>query len=186
MFRTGNRKSLRAFVMAASAICLAACSTRPTLAVPDVLKPYKPEIVQGNFVSREQVAALRAGMPKTQVLNILGTPLLTDIFHTERWDYVFTIERAGVISKPRRLTVHFKDDLLERWEGDTMPSEAEFVRSLDSGRKIGTIPPLTATERELAEFSARENSKLKATNNPTTGTDGQLPPSKTYPPLESQ
>jgi outer membrane protein assembly factor BamE len=172
--------SLRTFAFAIFAIGLAACRSSPTLAVPEVLKPYKAEVVQGNFVSSEQVAALRAGMLKAQVRNILGTPLLTDIFHAERWDYVFTIERNGVVSKPRRLTVYFKGDALERFEGDTMPSEAEFVRSLDSGRKVGAIPPLTASERELAEFAARENSKSKVT------IDSPLPQPKIYPPLENQ
>jgi outer membrane protein assembly factor BamE len=88
---------------------------------------YKMEVVQGNFVSSEQVAALRAGMPKAQVKNILGTPLLTDIFHLDRWDYVFTISRDGKTQPPRKLTVFFKGESLDRWEGDTMPSETEFV-----------------------------------------------------------
>ena len=144
-------------------------------------KLYKPDVVQGNFVSSEQVTALRAGMPKAQVRNILGTPLVTDVFHADRWDYVFTIMRNGVVSKPRRLTVYFNGETLARWEGDEMPSEVEFVSSIDSGRKIEKIPPLTASEKDLAAFEARENAKSKVPNAPTAAPSG----AKTYPPLET-
>jgi outer membrane protein assembly factor BamE len=172
------------FALAAS---LAACSYRPTLptlSIPNAVKPYKAEVVQGNFVSSEQVAALRAGMPRQQVRQILGTPLLTDVFHANRWDYIFTIERDGVLSKALRLTVYFNGEQLERWEGDAMPSEAEFVEGLASGRKIGKIPPLTATDKALAEFAARENSKTKAAPAPSETTANTT--TKAYPPLESK
>jgi outer membrane protein assembly factor BamE len=145
-----------------------------------VTKPYKADVVQGNFVSSEQVAALKTGMTKAQVRNILGTPLLTDPFHAERWDYVFTYERRGVVSKARRLTVYFKSETLERWEGDAMPSEAEFVSSLDSERKVGQVPPLIANERDLANFAAKENPATNAASPASTAT-----PPKSYPPLET-
>ena len=165
-------------------ICLSgvvACSYRPTLSVPNAIKPYKSEVVQGNFVSSEQVAALRSGMPRAQVRNILGTPLLNDVFHANRWDYVFTIERDGIVSKALRLTVHFNGEQLARWEGDVMPSETEFVQTLTSGRKIGKIPPLTASDKELADFANRENSKVKAS---TTNNEPATVGNKAYPPLE--
>ncbi len=163
-------------------VSLTACSSRPTLSVPNAIKPYKSEVVQGNFVSSEQVAALRPGMPRTQVRNILGTPLLTDVFHANRWDYVFTIERDGVVSKALRLTVYFNGDQLVRWDGDTMPSETEFVQTLTSGRKIGKIPQLTASDKELADFANRENSAVKpsANNNEPAAVSNKI-----YPPLES-
>lgn len=161
-----------------------ACSYRPTLpklSIPNAIKPYKLEVVQGNFVSSEQVSALRAGMPRAQVRNILGTPLLNDVFHPNRWDYVFTMERDGIVSKALRLTVHFNGDQLTRWDGDTMPSETEFVQTLTSGRKIGKIPPLTASDKELADFAARENSKVKTS---ATTIEPAAVGNKTYPPLE--
>jgi outer membrane protein assembly factor BamE len=164
--------------------CVTACTSRPTLSVPNAIKPYKSEVVQGNFVSSEQVAALRTGMPRNQVRSILGTPLLTDVFHTNRWDYVFTIERDGVLSKALRLTVYFSGETLTRWESDAMPSEAEFANSLSSGRKVGKIPPLMASDKELAEFAARENSKTKIS--PTVNDATPAPAQKAYPPLEPQ
>ena len=169
----------RAVAILACIASVAACSYRPTISVPNAIKPYKSEVVQGNFVSSEQVAALRAGMSRAQVSNILGTPLLNDVFHANRWDYVFTIERDGIVSKALRLTVHFNGEQLTRWEGDVMPSETEFVQTLTSGRKIGKIPPLTASDKELTDFANKENSKTSATSN-EPATVGN----KTYPPLE--
>lgn len=151
---------------------------------------YKTEVVQGNFVSSEQVAALRAGMPKGQVKNILGTPLLTDIFHEDRWDYVFTIARDGKVQTPRKLTTFFKGEILDRWEGDVMPSEADFVKTLNSGRKLEKVPPLEASNRQLTEFAKRENTGAQSTKSQSTTTvnpqGSAATQSKTYPPLENK
>lgn len=119
-----------------------------------LVTPYKMDIVQGNFVSREQAAALVPGMSRVQVRNILGTPLLADVFHADRWDYVFTFRRQGVEPQSRRVTVFFKGDVLERVEADELPSEAEFVASLDSGRKLGKVPVLEASDESLKNFPA--------------------------------
>mgnify|MGYP000252211351 CR=1 FL=1 len=162
---------------------LLGCQSRPKLEVPNLIKPYKSEVVQGNFVSSEQVAALRAGMPRATVRNILGTPLLSSVFHADRWDYIFTIERDGVVAKTLRLTVFFNGDQLVRWDGDKMPSETEFVQTLTSGRQIGKAPPLAASDKDLATFSDRENSKTK----PASANEEPVAnPNKTYPPLESK
>jgi outer membrane protein assembly factor BamE len=168
------------FVLALT-LSLTACQTRPSLSVPNAIKPYKSEVIQGNFISSEQVTALRAGMPRAQVRNILGTPLLADIFHPNRWDYVFSIERDNVVYKTLRLTVHFDGDQLVRWDGDTMPSETEFVQTLTSGRKIGKVPPLAASNKELTDFASRENAKVKP---PSANDETAAPNSRTYPPLE--
>ena len=63
--------------------------------VANAITPYKIDIVQGNFVSREQVQALQPGMSRQQVRKILGTPLVTSVFHGDRWEYVFTIKRPS-------------------------------------------------------------------------------------------
>jgi outer membrane protein assembly factor BamE len=118
----------------------------------NLITPYKMDIVQGNFVSKEQAAALVPGMSRMQVRNILGTPLLASMFHADRWDYVFTFRRQGLEPQARRVTVFFKGDVLERVEADELPSEAEFVASLDSGRKFGKVPVLEASEDSLKSF----------------------------------
>ena len=141
-----------------------------------LIQPYRAEVVQGNFVSREQVALLKSGMPRAQVRDILGTPLVASLFHADRWDYVFTIRRQGVEPQAYRLTVHFKGEVLDRFEGDPMPTEAEFVARLDVRRGGAKIPRLEATDEELARFApaARESRPV-----------AEPPPGPvSYPPLE--
>lgn len=170
-------------VLAAAALALlAGCGTvdGASRRITDAITPYKVEVVQGNFVSREQVDALRKGMGADQVRQILGTPLVTSLFHGERWDYVFTLKRQGVEPQRRQLTVYFKDGAMDRVEGDPMPSESEFVATLDKQRKRGKVPRLEATEEELRRFQA---SRPAAPAQPATAA-GTAPVTTNYPPLE--
>jgi outer membrane protein assembly factor BamE len=165
----------------AGSVCLGACgsigdSTRSALYA---VTPYKVEVVQGNFVSKEQVEALKTGMTRQQVREVLGTPLLNDVFHANRWDYVFTIRRQGVEAQQRRLTVFFNGELLERFEGDPMPSEQEFVAALDTRKRSGKVPKLEASEDELKKFEPSKEAKAQEAPKPLP----PLPPS--YPPLEA-
>ncbi|MBI5275016.1 MAG: outer membrane protein assembly factor BamE [Burkholderiales bacterium] len=164
----------------AIAAALAGCSAidRASAGIVGVVTPYKIEVVQGNFVSREQVQALRPGMSRQQVRDILGTPLVTSLFHSDRWDYVFTLKRQGVEEQKRRLTVFFKGEALERHEGDTMPTEAEFVATLENRRREVKVPVLEASEDKLRQFPAK-------TADPAAAAAQQpRPPAATYPPLE--
>ncbi len=118
-----------------------------------------------------------------QVREILGTSLLTDIFHSNRWDYVFTIRRQGVEPQERRFTVFFNGEQLERWEGGEMPSEEEFVATLDTRKKTGKVPPLEATEEELKKFDPKGDRKATDTESKAPATLPPLPAA--YPPLEA-
>ena len=156
---------------------LAACSSfdSATNRLVSVVTPYKIDVVQGNFVSREQVEALQPGMGRQQVRDILGTPLVTSLFHNDRWEYVFTLKRPGVEVQTRKLTVFFEGDSFVRSEGDEMPSESEFVATLGARSGLPKVPVLEATDAQLARFPAR------ATPPPAPA----LPPAPTsYPPLE--
>lgn len=144
--------------------------------------PYKVEVVQGNFVSKEQAEALRPGMSRQQVREILGTPLLTDVFHSDRWDYVFTIRRQGIEPQQRRLTVFFDGERLVRFDGDPMPSEEEFVAALDSRKHRGKVPALEASEDQLKKYEPAQGAQ-PASDLASTASLPPLPPS--YPPLES-
>lgn len=121
-------------VLAASAATLTfgGCSSLNSASeqVVGIVSPYQSDIVQGNVVTREQFSALQMGMPKQQVRNILGTALLTSIFHADRWDYVFTLKRQGVAPQTRKVQVSFKDGLLDKMEADDLPTESEFVATL--------------------------------------------------------
>lgn len=87
------------------------------------VKIYRIEIQQGNYVTQEMVAQLRNGMTREQVRYVLGTPLVTDIFHADRWDYVFYRERSSGDFEQRRLAVFFdKEGRLVRLEGDVIPA----------------------------------------------------------------
>ena len=168
---------------AAAALAVAGCSTfdNASQRIAGVVSPYKIEVVQGNFVSREQVDALKPGMAREQVKQILGTPLVTSVFHADRWDYVFTLKRQGVEPQKRHLTVYFKGDVMARFEGDTMPTEAEFVATLDK-RKTGKAPPLEATEAQLRAFGSKPAAAGSA---PAPAAEPAAPPPATsYPPLE--
>ena len=161
---------------------LAACSSfdSATNRLVGVVTPYKIDVVQGNFVSREQVEALQPGMGRQQVRDILGTPLVVSVFHADRWDYVFTLKRQGVEPQARKLVVFFNNDVLDRFEGDEMPSEAEFVSALDRRRTTKAVPTLEASEESLKKFSPADAGAAKAVSSPVL-----TPPPTSYPPLES-
>jgi len=78
---------------------------------------YKMPIQQGNILTPELVASLEPGMSKRQVRFLLGTPLLTDVFYPNRWDYTYTIRRGHEPMEKKRLTLFFEDDALARIEG---------------------------------------------------------------------
>jgi outer membrane protein assembly factor BamE len=106
----------------ALALALAGCKSVEMPKVPGIT-PYRMVIQQGNFISQEMVAQLKPGMTREQVRFILGTPLVTDIFHADRWDYVFVREAEGK-REQRNLSVIFEKDRLARVIGDLMPADA--------------------------------------------------------------
>ena len=103
------------FCATAIALVLAGCFWIPKLGV------YKLDVNQGNYVTSDQVDRLKVGQTKQQVRAFLGTPMLTDAFHANRWDYPYEFNRLGRTLEHRQFTVYFVDDKLARWEGDEMP-----------------------------------------------------------------
>jgi len=91
--------------------------------------PYKVDVQQGNWITAEQVEQLRSGMTRDQVRFLLGTPTLQDIFRDDRWDYPYYSKLGYGDEELRRFTVWFKDDLLDRWEGDPQPDRQPFQRA---------------------------------------------------------
>ena len=84
------------------------------------LKPYRINVQQGNALTQEMVAKLKPGMTRSQVRFVLGTPVVQDIFHANRWDYVYMFTEGHKETRSRRLTVIFEDDKLLRLEGDVV------------------------------------------------------------------
>lgn len=178
------RLRLSALSLALLSLGLVACSSAPQTKDPkeskswvDVISPYRIDRVQGNVITREQVAVLKNGMPRNVVKDILGTPLLTSVFHSDRWDYVFTFTRQGSESQKRRVTVFFNGDTLDHFEADDLPSEAEFVATLKSLSTDGKLPPMEASAEELKKFPVTPAAPVAAPA-PT-----KAPAS--YPPLEA-
>lgn len=101
--------------------------------------------------------------------------LVASVFHEDRWDYVFTLERRGVELQRYRLTVYFRGDTLERVVGDTMPTEAEFVARFDAVKKTVKVPVLQASEDELGKYPVPEAALAAPPGGITPGV---------YPPLE--
>lgn len=92
-----------------------------------IFSPYRPDIQQGNFVSQEMLNQLKAGQTRDQVRFLLGSPLLADAFHNDRWDYPFYLARGNGELTTSRVTVFFKDDVVERFEGGNLPSERDYI-----------------------------------------------------------
>lgn len=87
------------------------------------LVPHKIAVQQGNYFDQQMVSKLKSGMTRSQVRFIMGTPLLADPFHPDRWDYVYMKGKAGDVERERRLTVVFQEDKLVRIEGDVVPAD---------------------------------------------------------------
>ena len=110
-----------------------------------VFSPYRPDIQQGNFVSQEMLNQLKVGQTRDQVKFILGTPLLTDAFHADRWDYPFYLARGNGELTRARVTVYFKDDKVDHFDGGNLPTEKEYIARIAGPAKA---PPKEAPKKE--------------------------------------
>ena len=80
------------------------------------LMPHKVEIRQGNYISPEMHARLKPGMTQIQVKAAIGTPLIADPFHANRWDYVYRFEQEGKLIEEQHMTLYFENEILQRIE----------------------------------------------------------------------
>ncbi len=112
------------------------------------IKPYTLDIQQGMVIDPEMIGRLKEGMTRVQVGYVLGTPLLTDPFHANRWDYVFYTRKKGVLERPHNLTVFFKDDKLQRFETDYV------LPPPNTAAAASATPAATATPATTAAPSA--------------------------------
>lgn len=125
-------------------------------AIPTI-KPYKMDIQQGNVVTSEMLLKLRPGMTKSQVQFIMGTPLLVDSFHTNRWDYFYQLRKQGEVVTQRRVILDFEKDLLVRVRGDVVPK----------GTTVDDVTKQLETEADKKEQSNEQTEvPIKETNAP--------------------
>lgn len=123
-----------------------------TNAIPNALDRsslvYRPTIQQGNIVTQEQVNELRPGMTKRQVRFLLGTPMLADVFHANRWDYAFTQGVGSIPTERRHVTVFFENDRLVRITGDLRP-EPQEEREEVSPEVVVSVPDWEPPDKSL-------------------------------------
>ncbi len=131
----------------------------PSLDVGDYFSVYRLDIRQGNFVTQEQVAQLKPGLTREQVRYVLGTPLLTDPFHGNRWDYVYRYDTGKGVVQQRRLTVYFEDNKLARVDGDVVAAKP------DAAVKTEAAKP---RELDIAPAPGNEAAKSASTQTPAT------------------
>lgn len=145
-----------------------------------LITPYKLEIVQGNVVTREQAAQVKPGMARAQVRDLLGSPLLTDVFHGDRWDYVFTIKRQGTAPQERRVVVLFEGDKLKSIEAPDLPTEDEFAASItrEKDKARGEPKVLALSEEQRRALPVPPPAEAASGPEPVGA-------ARPYPPLES-
>ena len=163
--------------LASAATLLAGCSSlQGTDAFLGLITPYRIDIVQGNVVTREQIALVKPGMTRAQVRDVLGSPMITDLFHAERWDYVFTIRRPGTEPQRRSVVVRFEGESVKAIEAGDLPSEREFVASIVKPSQA-RVPTLELPEQERKALPAPARRAAEPAPEP-------LGPARAYPPLE--
>ena len=79
---------------------------------------YKIDIQQGNVINQEMLNKLEPGMDKKRVKFIMGTPVIVDPFHNERWEYIYSFQEGGKVREQRHITLHFEDNKLAYISGD--------------------------------------------------------------------
>jgi outer membrane protein assembly factor BamE len=160
----------------AAATLLGGCAARQsTDSVFGFLTPYRIDIVQGNVLTRDQVELVKPGMTRAQVREILGTPLITDLFHADRWDYLFDIRRPGSEAQRRSVVVRFEGDRLVSIEAPELPTEREFVASISTFSNVQPrVLELTPEQRQALPVPPRREA-------PAAEPVGPL---REYPPLE--
>lgn len=102
---------------------------------------YKIDVPQGNIVTQEMVDQLHTGMSKRQVSYSMGTPLVVDAFHPERWDYIYRFQKGGQKPEQHHVTLTFKDDQLIRIEGDYQPRPGAAGAAPAKETTVTVTPP---------------------------------------------
>ncbi|ORU91425.1 MAG: cell envelope protein SmpA [Cycloclasticus sp. symbiont of Poecilosclerida sp. N] len=146
---------MRKFLLLITALILTACSTPKALdgkvleTADNLFGIYKIDVKQGNLVSQEMINQLRPGMDKKQVKFILGTPLLIDPFHKNRWDYFYDLKKSGKQDTKKRATIIFVDGQLVSLKGDFRPSNESKPMTINT--TVVDVPKQKEKEKGILE-----------------------------------
>ena len=112
------------------AVALSACSW---------FAPYRIDVRQGNYIDETMLTQLKPGMTREQVRFVLGSPLVTDVFREDRWDYVYRFKFGNGDVEQRAITVFFVKDRFDHMEGDIEPYKGEHA---ETGARVIEVPRL--------------------------------------------
>ena len=144
-----NTKLLLTSLTFVGLLALAGCS------FPGV---YKIDIQQGNVVTQDMIDQLRPGMTRRQVRFIMGNPLIQDTFHTNRWDYLYSLQPGGGERQQERMSVFFNEnDQLASLSGDFMPGVSRDQEIL-GGAAGTTVSPAEGETPAKQEAPAKPGS----------------------------
>jgi len=178
-------------------LLITGCSFLPS--VPAVL--YRIDVQQGNVITQEMVDKLKTGMTRSQVRFALGTASIDDIFHKDRWDYVYRLVQHGNLVEEYKLTVFFEDDKLVRTDGDFSDSLASVspkliepvkypigekqgakltpepsVSGVDLGGGLSSKPPVSGGQDATPTIIAIEDDTMPSQDQVVPDTELDLPP----------
>jgi outer membrane protein assembly factor BamE len=175
--------ALRSAAALLAAALSAGCSSWPSSsdAVLGLVSPHRIDIQQGNVVTQEQLARVKPGMNRLQVRDALGSPLLADVFHTDRWDYIFTLRQQGRELQRRNVVLIFNGDVLKSIEAPELPTDREFI---DSIARTGRIVAASELELTAEQLKALPIPPRVAPLPPADGIPNPIPPTRSFPPLE--
>jgi outer membrane protein assembly factor BamE len=154
---------------------LAGCQYVPML--PGI-SPYRIDIQQGNYVTQDMIDKVKPGMTKAQVRFALGTPLVVDLFHSDRWDYVYVLQKRGQLIERRRIVVVFQDDKLVRIDGTAAPASPGTTAGGESLVTGAAATPAPAKDAPSAPPAAVTGTVSDPAGTSGTGLPGLKPPQR--------
>lgn len=110
---------------------------------------YRQDIQQGNIITQEKVDQLKPGMSKRQVRYLLGTPMLVDVFHQNRWDYVYTMTKGWGDMEEKRMALFFQNDALTQIDGDYKPDPSAPTERVAKQDVIVSVPDYVDPDRGI-------------------------------------
>lgn len=181
-FMTLVRRLPLALSMAGVLGALGACSSMSGSVAEKIghlVTPYRVEVVQGNVVTKEQMALVKPGLTRDQVRQVLGAPLLADPFHADRWDYVFLIRRQGTEPQQRAVVINFGGNTVKSVDAPELPTERDFVTSISRKKPSEAERKLELTPQERAALP------VPAPREQAVAAAGPKGTARSYPPLEA-
>jgi len=128
-------------IICLSLLFLQGCSNNSSIFSKDNLPlVHRVDVQQGNVITQDMLAKLKLGMEKKKVRFIMGTPLITDTFHSDRWDYVYTYKEGRDQREQRRVTLFFEDNLLARVDGNVNPARGKIQTDSRTVESV-EVPP---------------------------------------------